>query len=654
MDSNNSLDLLSSEAKELWFMNIKLTLDKISKVDLNLSRDFLNKMKEISHSLDIILSHKNKLDNVKLKKGGDSIMCDDVSLIFVEVDNLLKELLWTDDKEEIKAEIELAIEEKIENKKNAAKSDEDRKKYVESIRFEKELKNKLEKIVLLENIKSDIKSYREKLSNILDKKLSKENKKDGVVIEKIAVIENIQVEIEEGIITQDELLKLEDEVEVKEENNNKKLDLDKIKSNLKNKKMELPKQNSQYSEVLSFFAKEKRITFYHLGLYNLYKWLEKWITFNNNEIVNLITLLNINDSIKLFLEWYFWKSSIVIKTIFLKMVNISSRIDEKYYWLVKTFYLYLINLTWEVGLRINEKTEYNEKYRKFLKYMELKDEDLELYDIDFFNTKIIEMKTNTLMDTNLGENIDSNIWNEIPSENNDVVEFKEEVKEEINDKLEKKDITKNRSTKILDKIKWFTDEEEFIKYYKKALINFNAKKNIEYFLVFLDKFIEFGIKTRPIFTIKKHILRIDENYIFSESQKAFFENIENNKEEKKENNDWKEKVIVKEKNNSSIDSNQDSATKKILTLKQKEEELKIEIARIKEEKEKLEISLREETFSNIDKFVEKWKFKELKWYINSLESIDFIDNVLLIKKMVEALLKADNANEVKEFLYDRD
>jgi len=317
------LDLLSREAKSLGFENIKSTIDKIAKVNLTLSEEMKSEIMKISHSLSTIINknthNKNVRLDVKIKKDSEIIKCDDVSIILDWSNDLLIELLWNDDKDEISAEIELAEEEVNENKKIAGKSKENKNNYVESIRYKNELNKKLDTIILLEEIIDEINNFRDKLISIIN--WAKKQTSDIVEVNTKnteEIVEPIVTEKEEVIIDdiQETVWELDDkkdssitsEIEKKWES----FDIETlrlIKLNLKNKKTELPKQNSLYSEVRDFFKNESRITFYNLGLYKLSLW------FSNNNILdlynakNIIWLLDVNTLCKFFIEWRLWNSN---------------------------------------------------------------------------------------------------------------------------------------------------------------------------------------------------------------------------------------------------------------------------------------------------------------------------------------------------------
>jgi hypothetical protein len=76
---------------------MKLTLDKIEKVDLNLSKEIKSEILKISHSLETIInknihSKKTRLD-VKIKSDSEVISCRDISVILDKSNSLLTELL---------------------------------------------------------------------------------------------------------------------------------------------------------------------------------------------------------------------------------------------------------------------------------------------------------------------------------------------------------------------------------------------------------------------------------------------------------------------------------------------------------------------------------------------------------------------------------
>jgi hypothetical protein len=68
----------------------------------------------------------------------------------------------------------------------------------------------------------------------------------------------------------------------------------------------------------------------------------------------------------------------------------------------------------------------------------------------------------------------------------------------------------------------FSNAEECMDFYKKSASNFAVIKKVEYFVALLNKFIEFEIKETNIFTLERHILKIEKEYEFSEEQKLFF------------------------------------------------------------------------------------------------------------------------------------
>jgi hypothetical protein len=76
---------------------MKLTLDKIEKVDLNLSKEIKSEILKISHSLETIInkniySKKTRL-YVKIKSDSEVISCKDISIILDKSNTLLTELL---------------------------------------------------------------------------------------------------------------------------------------------------------------------------------------------------------------------------------------------------------------------------------------------------------------------------------------------------------------------------------------------------------------------------------------------------------------------------------------------------------------------------------------------------------------------------------
>lgn len=105
-----------------------------------------------------------------------------------------------------------------------------------------------------------------------------------------------------------------------------------------------------------------------------------------------------------------------------------------------------------------------------------------------------------------------------------VVDKIEENKEDEKPKTSVK--YKGALEKKLDIIKLYTTEDEFIKFYKKERPNFSSKKNVEYFVAILDKFIELKYTWKFFDTIKWRILKLENDYDFSDKQKDYFKLLE--------------------------------------------------------------------------------------------------------------------------------
>ncbi len=391
MNYKNWLHLLSDNAKLLWFKNMKNTLDKIIKIDLNLSKELEQEINKISDSLWIIInknihSKKIRLD-VKLKADAEEINCDNVSTLLVKSNELLLELLWNDNKDEIKWEIELSEEIVLENKLLAWKSNKNKSEYVESIRYKNELKKRLEKIILLEEVIYEINNFREKLIWLL---LKNETKKIVNTNKNIKPKEDYKgvnnEEFKKETITEkgNKIIKEEtDSDELNDVNQNKLFNFDElesIKSNLKNKKIELTKQNSLYHNVKEYFSDESRLTFYHLGLYKLIRW------FNENKVLdiyntkNIIWLIDVNSLCKFFIQWRFWDSNEVKLSIIWMIFKNSIRLKEKYLGLWKALYYDLLKTNWRWTVN-----DINIEYSKFLKISDKKDEEIESLELEQIN-----------------------------------------------------------------------------------------------------------------------------------------------------------------------------------------------------------------------------------------------------------------------------
>lgn len=229
MENSTGLTLLSRDTEKLWFEKLKSTLDKVIKVDLELPKKLKNEILEISHSLWIIIeknlhSKKVRLD-VKLKSGYDKIKCEDVSIILWKSNDLLIELLWTDDKEDVEYYLEEANENvekykewssKYKWKINTDITDEEKKEnpkvvntstrelYLESIRYRNKQKVILENIILVEEVIKEINYFRNELVKITAElvweiseiKINKPKKIDVIPLKEEKIVSSEQIDID--------------------------------------------------------------------------------------------------------------------------------------------------------------------------------------------------------------------------------------------------------------------------------------------------------------------------------------------------------------------------------------------------------------------------------------------------------------------------
>jgi len=495
MNSNNSLDLLSNEAKEIWFENMKSTLEKIIKVDLGLSKEMETEISNILVSLSTIInknihSKKTRLD-IKIKSDSEIIKCDDVSLILDKSNDLLKELLWSDDKEEISAELELAIEEVGEKKILAWKSEKDRQSYLESIRYKNELKKKLEEVILLEEIIKEINSYRDKLISLV------EWEDINVVSDELLINPEIEDSLElctklesKRDLEEEMVLEVKQEEDVISEENNKLELFDfetlkLIKLNLKNKKTELPKQNSLYSEVKEYFSDESRLTFYHLGLYKLVN------GFSNNKVLdsynakNIIWLLDVNVLCKFFIEWRFWNSDEVMLSVLWSIFKNAIRLKDEYHGFWKALHYYLLKTRWRWSVQ-----DINNEYSRFLKMIDKKEGEI----IDF------DLSNITFLDISESKEVRRQLYNEYREETYNTKKAKVWVVRKVRngnrwhfvqDLIEKKKkLTKAYNIEKYKKIFWSVNAEKFKEFFeidKELFLKVWSIEVVELYLLALDR-----------------------------------------------------------------------------------------------------------------------------------------------------------------------
>ncbi len=502
MNSNNSLDLLSNEARSLWFENMKSTLEKIIKVDLNLSKEMETEISKILVSLSTIInknihSKKTRLD-IKIKYDGEIIKCDDVSVLLDKSNDLLSDLLLNDDKEEINAELELAIEEVGEKKLLAGKSDENKKSYLESIRYKNELKKKLEKIILLEEIIKEINIYRDKLISLVEWENTKVVSDEPLINPEVENSLDLDTKVEsERDIKEEIVLEVKQEEEEEEEdltmegNDNDKLELfdfevlKLIKLNLKNKKTELPKQNSLYSEVKEYFSDETRLTFYHLGLYKLISWFSDNKILDSYNAKNIIWLLDVNLACKYFIEWKLWNSEEIMLSLLWMLFNNTIRLESKYYGLLKTLHYSLLKNHWRWSVD-NARNEYS----KFLQITENKDTDITKFDLNNIS----------FLDINESEEVKNKLYEEYKKETYNIKKTKVWVVRKVRardrwntvqDLIEKKrKLTKAYNIDKYKKIFWSVNAEKFKDFFeidKELFLKVWSIEVVELYLSSLDR-----------------------------------------------------------------------------------------------------------------------------------------------------------------------
>ena len=495
MNSNNSLDLLSNEAKEIWFENMKSTLEKIIKVDLGLSKEMETEISKILVSLSTIInksihSKNTKLD-IKIKPDSEIIKCGNVSLILDKSNDLLKKLLWSDDKEEISAELELAIEEVGEKRLLAWKSEENRQSYLESIRYKNELKKKLEEVILLEEIIKEINSYRDKLISLV------EWEDINIISDELLINPEIEDSLElDTKIESERDLEKEIVVEVKQEedlNNDKNdelelfdfEDLKLIKLNLKNKKTELPKQNSLYFEVKEYFGNETRLTFYHLGLYKLISWFLDNKALDLYNAKNIVWLLDVNVLCKFFIEWRLWNSDeIMLSVLWLIFKNVI-RLKDEYYGLWKSLHYYLLNNRWRYST-----TNARDEYYRFLQKIKLNENDIKDFDLNSIS----------FLDISESEDVRINLDDEYKKETYNIKKVKVWVVRKvrnanrwyfIQDLIEKKKkLTKAYNLDKYKKIFWSVNSEKFKEFFevdKELFLKVWSIEVVELYLLALDR-----------------------------------------------------------------------------------------------------------------------------------------------------------------------
>lgn len=478
MKSENTLNLLSKDAEKLWFEKIKTTLQKVTNANLELPEKLKSEILEISHSLWIIIDkniHSKKLRlDVKLKIGYEEIKCDDVSIILKKSNEFLTELLWNDDKEEIEAEIVLS-KEIIAEKKAEITNSKWKAEYVISIREKNELENKLSKIVLLEDIIKEINDFREKLNSLLNTKKELVKEENETITEEVILVDdkteeldnsNLETEnTEEGKVDLSEKQDENTEAVIleKETNNieNKIFDYEElriIKLNLGNKKIELPKQNSLFDLVKEYFSDEKRITFYHLGLYKLNVWFSENKSLDYYNAINIISLLDVNNLCNLFIEWKFWNSDKVQLSVLWIIFENPIRLETKYYGLWKALHYDLIKTLWRWSVQ-----DISFRYKKFLRIIEKNESDINKFDLNSI----------TFWEININPNVKKRLREEYEEETKYIKKSRKTLStrpkaiDTINDLIsKKKKLTKSSNIGKYTKIFSSIDVNKFREFYE--------------------------------------------------------------------------------------------------------------------------------------------------------------------------------------------
>lgn len=289
----------------------------------------------------------------------------------------------------------------------------------------------------------------------------------------------------------------------------------------------------------------------------------KFDLYNEKFVLAMISKLRPKDSCSLFLSWKIWDSLMIRKDLFYKMSE-KLIFDEEFLPLYKALYNYLfIQEPKSVWQQVSVTVYKDSLLRKINNVV------LHIW-VDFSN--IQALKINEINSNNLAVNTKVDGVKSLVEELIDIGEIEEDInEEEIFEQVEEYTIPKiikatddevaikdkkpiisvksaSTSKQKLDKIKKYSEIEKFKEFYKKERSNFNHEsRNIEYFVAILDKFIELEYKGNFLKTIKSRILKLDENYEFSDIQKEYLENMIKEKKVK-ELKKLKKIEIVKEEN----------------------------------------------------------------------------------------------------------